>query len=55
MITKILKKNVANIIINLWKKMDATSFKVLQMLSEYIKAKTMGALHLLNKRLYNAN
>jgi chaperonin cofactor prefoldin len=51
---KKLVKNVGNIIVDLWK-MDAMNFKVLQMLSEYSKAKTMGALHLLSKRLYNAN
>ncbi len=52
---KKLVKNVVDIIVDLWKKMDAMNFKVLQMLSEYSKAKTMGALHLLIKRLYNAN
>jgi hypothetical protein len=52
---KKLVKNVADIIVDLWKKIDAMNFKVLQMLLEYSKAKTMGALHLLIKRLYNAN
>ncbi len=52
---KKLVKIVVDIIVDLWKKMDAMNFKVLQILVEYNKAKTMVALHLLSKRLYNAN
>jgi hypothetical protein len=52
---KKLVKNVVDIIFDLWKKMDAMNFKVLQVLLEYSKAKTMGLLHLLSKRFYNAN
>jgi hypothetical protein len=46
---KKLVNNVVDIIVDLWKKMDAMNFKVLQMLSEYSKAKNYGGTTLVEQ------